>query len=161
MRSHLYPILTCLLLLISACGGGSSSSNSESVNFDFSGTWEVRYNALEALTQMTCGNLFGEDSFAFIDTHEISQSGATITLTAKSQVIIGTGEVDESGELTAVEILSGDLFGDGRMCTLTLTVSYQNVVENRAETLFLQSLSCSDGLICEDQAFGIATKANA
>lgn len=150
-------VIAFSLLVLTSCGG-SSSSEAITITVDYNGTWSVRYNALEALTEMTCGNLFGDDSFAFIDNHIISQIGSDVSLRAESGVIIGTGTVSNNNELMATEILSGDLFGDGRSCILTLTVTYQNSTENDADTLFLQSLSCDGELICEDQAFGSATR---
>jgi hypothetical protein len=91
----------------------------------------------------------------FVDQHEIAQEGTDASFTSGSGLIVSdSAAVEEDGSLVAQESTVGDLYGDGTYCEMLTQVSYENLESDAADSMYFQSITCSDGWGCETRALG-------
>ncbi len=149
MRSLHFVLSALASFSIVAC-----NSNNNTTNTSYLGIWDVRYNLSTDDCQLVTPGITG-----FVSEHDISElDDGTMILTSNDTFITEATATQSDGILTAIEDLSGDLFGDGSFCTQTSSVGYSQLNDNDATTLFEFRLECNDGFLCVSQALGQATR---
>ena len=147
---RIFQILTCAALIAGCSSNSSSQSNIEA----YAGVWDVRYN----LSDDGC-SLVTEGILGIIDRHTINETESGVSFSAESGLVADTSvPLNEDGSFTVSSTGSGDFFGDGSTCSLVNTISYSLQEEGLAQTLFSETLSCSDGYECQSRGIGSARK---
>ena len=158
-RSTIARILVLAALIpVFGCGGDSDSPSGLP---NFSGLWDIRYNFNSDECRIVLGGVPG-----FVDQHEITQDGGAVTLVSQSGLIgEGSGAQREDGSITAEETVEGDIFGVGVPCELYTGITYNSLstkssdgAGDTAQSIFVQTIECADGYVCESQAVGSAVR---
>lgn len=131
-----------LSLAISGCGGGDSTAS-------YDGTWDVRYNLSTDECLLVTGGITG-----FLDQITISQSGQDISVESRSQIFSGSTTLAADDSFTVHTPVTGDVFQNGSSCTGETVLSFSNRRGDIADTLFSQSIRCSDGMKCVSRGLG-------
>ncbi len=142
-------LATLLVLSLTNCG-----SDDDGFDIDYNGIWDVRYNFSADECQIVEAGVLG-----FVDQHVIAQTGNVIAL--DSTVGLGfplNGALREDSSFLAEQQISGDLFGDGTLCSQAQSISYQQTDSDRADSQFVRRISCNDGYVCESRAVGEARR---
>ena len=152
MRPNMRKTASFMMTIILAACGGSDSDSREPV--DYSGVWDVRYNFVEDGCALTAMDVPG-----FVDQHIIQQDGAAATVDAVSGLISADdASVGEDGSLRAERSVNQDIFGDGSDCHLASRLSYENLQDDTAESLFEFSISCGGDYSCVSRGIGEAKR---
>lgn len=150
-------LLTIIFLLFPACNSsGGNKANSTAPNY--TGSWEALYN----LAKDDCF-LVSEESTGFTDEAFITQQDSSASVNAIAGLLTtDEAEVREDGTLTAEVFSAGNIFGDGNYCELEVSVSYDLVADNLADSLFYAGILCNPGTefetYCESTGVGTAER---
>ena len=144
------------LVALAACGGGGGDEALP----DYSGTWDVLYNRIPSEEVQSCFamGLVAANVPGFTDLQTVAQEGTAVHVASEAGLIVADGSVGPDGVLQAEYTATGDIFEIGIMCTETRTLTYQDLSDNAAQSLFHMSIVCDDGWVCEDQVAGNAAR---
>ncbi|MCB0336533.1 MAG: hypothetical protein KDD62_09505 [Bdellovibrionales bacterium] len=146
------------LIISSAMACNGSNSKPTQMTRNYSGNWEAVYN----LAKDDCF-LVSEEHTGFTDEASINQAGTVASVNAIGSLLItDSAEVREDGTLLAEVFSAGDIFGDGNYCELQVSVSYDLVDTDVAESLFYTGILCNPGTdfetYCESTGVGSAER---
>jgi hypothetical protein len=155
-RSLTLLSLCAASLLLSSCSGGSNDSGGTA---NYQGTWNARYNLPIDDCQIVLPSVPG-----FVDVLEISQTGSTVTVGARSGFFADSqGTISDAGDLSVISTLEGDFFGNGSLCRQDNSLSFSpssdsSPADGTAAALFEMTIVCSDGFECVSRAVGTAER---
>jgi hypothetical protein len=156
LRSVSLCSLAACMLGLSSCGGNSGDGD---VPVNYQGTWNARYNLPIDDCQIVLPSVPG-----FVDVLEITQSGSTATVGARSGFFAESeGSVSSEGDLSVVSTLEGDFFGNGSTCSQENSLSFSpasasSPEDGTAAALFEMTIVCTDGFECLSRAVGTAER---
>lgn len=107
---------------------------------------------------VTCNLLAAPTVVGFSDYQIIEQTGSTAELLSASELLSSQGQLTEDQSLRFEQLFSGDFFGDGIFCQANILVTYSDLDNQTANSMFSISIVCEDGWSCEDNGFGTASR---